>query len=127
MRDLKRNQKTIYYKLLIGKEDILDEDGNISGDYNPIYGDLKCIEISVSANKGTSETNAFGTDLDYDRTLSTSDVSCEIDEYTILWLDDANPTSTLTPDPYNYYVVKKAVSLNQIVYAIKKVDVSNVN
>lgn len=125
MRDLQRNQTLIYYKMLVGKEDILDDDGNITGDYNPIYGDLKAMMISVSANKGTTEADAFGTGFDYDRTLSTANTSCELNENSILWLDGADPTSALNPDPYNFYVKKKAPSLNQILYAVKKVDVTN--
>jgi hypothetical protein len=85
------------------------------------------LNISVSANKGSTEADAFGTDLDYDRTLSTADLSCDIDENTVLWLDDADPTAVLNPDPYNFYVVKRAKSINQIVFAVKAVDVSNAN
>ena len=124
MRDLKRNQSLIYYKLLVGKEEIVDDDGNATGDFNLIYGDLKSINISVSASKGTTEADAFGTDLTYDKTLSTADLGCELDENSILWLDGADPTSELNPDPYNYIVKKKAVSLNQVLIAIQEVDVS---
>ena len=127
MRNLARNQTMIYYKRLIGKEDVLDDDSNITGDYELIYGELQSLNISVSANKGTTEADAFGTDLDYDRTLSTADMSCDIDENTILWLDGADPTAVLNPDPYNFYVVKCAKSINQIVFAVKAVDVSNAN
>ena len=123
MRDLKRNQKLIYYALYTGETEIIDDDGNLTGDFKPTYGETKAMFISVSANKGTSETDAFGTNLDYDRTLSTANLSCEIDEHSILWLDGADPTDENSPDPYNFVVVKKATSLNQVLYAIKQVDV----
>lgn len=122
MRDLARNQQTVYYKLYLGETEIIDTDGNSTGNYAPTYGELKNLKISVSANKGDTEATAFGTALDYDKTLSTADTSCEIDENAILWLEDADPTSQ-TPDPYNYIVLKKAKSINQVLYAIKKVDV----
>lgn len=125
MRDLQRNQSLIYYKTLIGSEEIIDDDGNATGDSRLIYSDLKAMMISVSSNKGTTEADAFGTDLDYDKTLSTANTSCEIDEHSILWLDGADPTNAITPDPYNFVVVKKAKSLNQVLYAIQKVDVNN--
>ena len=124
MRDLKRNQSKIYYKLLVDQEEIRDDDGNATGNFEPIYGELKSLDISVSANKGTSEAEAFGTSLDYDKTLSTANTSCEIDENTILWID-IDPSGEINPPSHNFIVIKKAVSLNQVLYAIKKVDVSN--
>lgn len=125
MRNLKRNQQKIFYKLYISSEEIIDDDGNVTGLSSPIYGDLKSLDISVSANKGTTEATAFGTDLDYDKTLSTADTACELNENSILWIDDADPNKAIEPDPHNFIVLKKAVSLNQVLYAIKKVDVSN--
>lgn len=124
MRDLLRNQSLVYYKTVTGKEEIIDEDGNHTGLYDPIYSELKAMMISVSANKGTTEAEAFGTNLDYDKTLSTSNINCELDENTILWID-ADPTSDINPDPYNFIVRRKAKSINQVLYAIKQVDVSN--
>lgn len=123
MRDLQRNQVKIYYKTYLGETEIVDSNNNATGIFEKTYSDLKSFYISVSANKGTTEADAFGTALDYDRTLSTANLSCDIDEYSILWLDDADPTKQ-NPDPYNAIVQKKAKSLNQLLYAVKMVVVS---
>lgn len=116
MRDLKRNQQTIWYALLnVSKEQ--DEWGNsvdIKG-----YGSPTKININVSANKGEIEAQAFGTDLQYDRQMSTHDLSCPIDEYTHLWLDGQS-----SADTHNYEVVAVSKSLNCIRYAIRRVNVS---
>lgn len=116
MRDLKRNQQTIWYSLLnISTGE--DEWGNTED--IKTYGEPDSMDISVSANKGEASGQAFGMDLDYDREMSTHDMSCPIDEYTHLWIDGRDTTET-----HNYIVKAVSKSLNCIRYAIKKVNVS---
>ena len=119
MRNLARNCATVFFKNLVGTEDTYDEYGNNVGSPAKVYGELKSCEMSISGNKGNAENQMFGIDLDYDRTLSTADMTCEIDEYSVLWLDGAD-----TSGMHNYIVKKVAPTLNQIVYAVKRVDVS---
>ena len=116
MRDLIRNQQTVWYSLRNVVTD-KDEWGNtvdVKG-----YGEPIEIRMSVSANKGNISAQAFGTDLNYDREMSTHDMSCPIDEYTRLWLDGRN-----IADTHNFEVVAVSKSLNCIRYAIRRVDVS---
>lgn len=116
MRDLKRNQQTIWYALLSVSEE-KDEWGNthnVKGYGSPI----KC-KMTLSANKGEISAQAFGADLQYDREMSTHNMSCPIDEYTHLWLDGRNTTDT-----HNYEVVAVSKSLNCIRYALRRVNVS---
>jgi hypothetical protein len=75
--------------------------------------------MSVSANKGEASQQAFGMDLEYDREMSTHDMSCPIDEYTHLWIDGKD-----TKETHNYIVKAVSKSLNCIRYAIKKVNIS---
>lgn len=112
MRSLKRNQRKVYYKTLV-LSDKTDEYGN----EKYVRSDLKAIDISVSGNKGDTSDQLFGTSLDYDKTLSVSDTACEIGENTVLWVDKSPSES------YDYIVKKKSVTLNETVYAIKRVDV----
>ena len=116
MRDLKRNRQTIWYSLLnvsAGQ----DEWGNTED--VKTYGTPLSMAISVSANKGEVSQQAFGAELDYDREMTTHDMSCPIDEYTHLWIDGRS-----TDDTHNYAVKAVSKSLNCIRYAIKKVNVS---
>ena len=116
MRDLIRNQQTVWYSLRNVVTD-KDEWGNtvdVKG-----YGEPIEIRMSVSANKGNISAQAFGTDLNYDREMSTHDMSCPIDEYTRLWLDGRN-----IADTHNFEVVAVSKSLNCIRYAIRRVEVS---
>jgi hypothetical protein len=116
MRDLRRNQQTIWYSLqnVTGDKDEWGNTEDIKDHGEPIK-----MQLSVSANKGSISAQAFGTDLNYDREMSTHDMNCPIDEYTRLWLDGRKTTET-----HNYEVEKVSKSLNCIRYAIRRVDVS---
>ena len=116
MRDIRRNQQIIRYALRNVQIE-KDEWGNTADAKG--YGTPVVTYMSVSANKGTASAQAFGTELNYDREMSTHDMTCPIDEYTHLWLDGRSPTET-----HNYEVVAVSRSLNCIRYAIRRVDVS---
>lgn len=116
MRDLKRNKQTIWYSLLNVSTDT-DEWGNTED--VKTYGEPVQMDISISGNRGEASQQAFGTDLKYDREMSTHDMSCPIDEYSHLWLDGRSSDET-----HNYIVKAVSKTLNCIRYAIEKVDVS---
>ena len=116
MRDLKRNQQTIWYTLLEVTKD-KDAWGNTIDIKE--HGEPKQMKISLSANKGEASAQAFGAELDYDREMITHDMNCPINEYSRLWLDGRSTTDT-----HNYVVKAVSKSLNCIRIAIKKVNVS---
>lgn len=113
MRDLKRNQTKITYRLYLGKEQKLDKNGCRTGTYIPKYGEETELYLSVSANKGDYSMQQFGSLLDYDRTMIISDPNCPIDENARVYIGG------------NTYAVKAvARSLNASQYAIKRVDIN---
>ena len=119
MRSLLRNQQPVFYKLYKGQEEILDEWNNPTGSFLPIYSELKSAMLCVSPNKGSSEVEQFGSLEDYDRTMTTADTTCDINEDAVLWVDGAD-----TEGPYNYIVKLVAPWKNSISFAIKQVEVS---
>lgn len=119
MRNLQRNLEPVFYKLYMGEEEIIDSYGNSTGIYYPIYSELKSAMLCVSPNKGTSEVNMFGSFADYDRTMTTADTSCDIDENAVLWVGKAD-----TDGPWNYIVKRVAPWKNSISFAIQQVAVS---
>ena len=119
MLNLSRNTFPVAFKLYEGKTEIIDEHGNKTGSYTLNYGELQTDYLSVSPNKGTAEVDMFGSFDDYDRTLTTSNVDCQINEDSVLWIDGQD-----TNGPHNYIVKKRAPWKNSISYAIKKVEVS---
>lgn len=90
MRGLRINQQPVFYRLYEGQEEIVDEYGNVTGSFVPIYGSLKSAMLCVSPNKGSSEVNQFGSTEDYDSTMTTADANCPIDENAVLWVDGAD-------------------------------------
>lgn len=122
MRSLLRNQQPVFFKLYEGEEEIIDMYGNPTGSFIPIYSELKSAMLCVSPNKGYTEVQQFGTTLDYDRTMTTADANCQIDENAVLWIDGAD-----TDGPWNAIVKRRAPWKNSIQYAIQKVTVSQYN
>lgn len=119
MRSLRANQQPVFYRLFEGEEEIIDEFGNSTGSFIPKYGPLRSAMLCVSPNKGSSEVNQFGSSEDYDRTMTTADANCPIDENAVLWVDGAD-----TDEPWNYIVKLVARWKNSAQYAIKQVTVS---
>lgn len=119
MRNLVANTQPVFFKLLTGQEEVYDQYGNPIGSYLPIYGELKCAAICVSPNKGSAEVEQFGTFADYDRTMTTADTACPIDENAVLWVDGQD-----TNGPWNYIVKRRAEWKNSLQFAIKRVEIS---
>lgn len=120
MRDLKRNTQTVYFKLYLGEQEIIDQYGNATGSHLPIYSDLMKADLVVSPNKGSTETEQFGALMDYDRTMTTANPKIQIDEHSVLWLDGAD-----TDGPWNYEVKKRAPWKNSIQFAISQATVGS--
>lgn len=120
MRSLLRNQQRVFFKLYEGEEEIVDEYGNPTGSFLPVYGPLRSAMLCVSPNRGNSEVQQFGSLEDYDRTMTTADTKVAIDENSVLWVDGAN-----TDGPYNYIVKRRAPWKNSVQFAIQQVKVSD--
>lgn len=118
MRLMRINTRKIHYALYEGLGDyILDEDGYRTSEREVLYSDPVQIRANVSPAGGEAWAETFGTLENYDRIIITDDMSCPIDENSILWVE-------VLPDEANdYRVYRVAKFLNHIAYAVKKVDV----
>lgn len=139
MRCLERNKQPLYYCLYSDKEEIIDEYGNSTGQYIRIYEAPVLMKANISQATGFSNTEQFGTLENYDKVIVTCDMSCPIDENSVLFIDkEPDETNVLThettaittidklvevPTP-DYIVVRVAKSLNSISIAVRKVRVS---
>lgn len=119
MRALKRNQQEIFYALYEGTEDILDEDGYETSETEAVYGKPIPLWINVSAASGENSVQQFGAFADYDKILVTCDLNLPIDEQTVFWIDETDTTKA-----FDYTVKKIAKSLNSLLIAVKKVEVT---
>lgn len=137
MRDCKKNQQELYYATYSDQiiEYYRDSDGNII--YDEIDGEfiprIKCeragytnpvpFDFETSAGKGTAQTEVFGSDVDFTRTISTTDMSIPIDELSLVWIEhepEFLPDGTVDPDSADYKVAAKpSKSKTDIVIALK--------
>ena len=119
MRSLARNKQKLHYALLVSRTEIIDADGNKTGEFENTYGNPIEFKANISPARGNADIDIFGANVNYSKTIVTTDMRCPIDENSLLWID----TDPLT-QPYNYVVTQVAKSLNVITYAIKEVRVS---
>ena len=119
-----RNDKPFYYCLFKDTEPITDEYGNERGENRVLYYDSVLAYANISPASGYAQTEQFGNLDNYDKVIVTHDMNCPIDENSVLFVDK-EPEYTVAGDPmFDYTVRRKAVSLNHIAYAVRKVDVS---
>lgn len=125
MRSLLRNNRTFYYAKYDGKTELIDDYGNITGQFEIVYSMPIKTDGNISASKGEMQNQQFGDSENYDKVIVLDNKDIPIDEYSILWVDtlpvlnDDGSTET----PHDYIVRQVARSLNSVSIAISKVNV----
>lgn len=124
MRCMERNKRTFHYALFKEEVPHKDEDGNESGEPQVIYEVPVEMRANVSPATGNSNIEQFGNDLRYDKVIVTDDLTCPIDENSVLFVDTLPCKDDDGNLLFDYVVKKVARSLNSISIAISKVEVS---
>lgn len=123
MRSLKKDQRELFYSLYERKIPIFDSDGFETGDYETGYSAPFSFCANISAGRGDSQEAVFGKELEFSRTISTTDMACPINEHSLIWIETKpvlKPDGTADPDSADYTVATRpAKSLNSIMIAIK--------
>lgn len=120
MRDLEINKQLIYYAQPLPPQPILDEDGYETGEMDyTVTSEPKPYRINISSAKGEMATRQFGELEEYDKIMVTANKNIDITEETVLWVDNLD-----IHQPYDYIVKKVAKSLNNVTFAIRKVNVN---
>lgn len=135
MRNLDRNKKYLWYALQTGITAVVDANGHKTGEKDMTYGDPVKVRMSMAissgannlGSQGIAELEPYGIVTGYTARAVTEDMNCPIDETSHIWYG-IEPTKTVegvTVDvPHNYMVVRKAKSLNHVIYYLKEVDVT---
>ena len=126
MRCMWRNRVRFFYANHIDKEPVIDEYGNLTGEYKVQYSNPKESGGSISATKGEVATRQFGDDESYDRVIVMDDPKVPIEKSSILWIENMPViyADGTTDTPHDYIVKQVARSLNSVSIAISKVNVS---
>ena len=106
MRCLKRNMQPFKYAHILSQTEMVDTDGNYTGETDVQYTTPVTAYANINALTGAADVEAYGTRLKYDRTLVMSVLPEGMDETTVLWLDNLDSD---TPD---YVVLRISKSLN---------------
>lgn len=119
----KRYKTKFYYLLYAGTEPMSDGCGNEVGT-KVIYHAAEEMEANISPAAGSAQVEQFGSLAGYDRVILTDELSCPIDENTVLFIDkDPEYGADGTP-LYDYRVRRVARSKNLVSIAVSKVSVS---
>lgn len=124
MKTMERNKSPFWYLLYDKKVPVMDDDGNETGDYRVIYKEAVQRKENISAATGSAQVEQFGNFISYDKVIVTDDLSCPIDENSVLFIDKEPEYDTDGNPLYDYIVKRVAKSLNSISYAVSKVNVS---
>ena len=116
MRGLNRNKKTLYYALYDDQTEIVDINGNRTGEYTPSYSSPVKARMNIAPAQGNADWDPFGISTPYTKVAMTFDMESPITETSIVWIDKD------IDEPHNYVVTAIARSLNNIVYALYEVQ-----
>ena len=146
MRILERNKKELWYANRVSDRYVTDNNGLKTGEKEQTYGTPTKVRMSMAISSGANNLGSqgiaslepYGIVTGYTARAVTEDMNCPMEEQSRIWfgiLPTHTETRTRTvngetvtenvevPNPYNYMVVRKAVSLNHLIYYLKEVDV----
>ena len=122
MRTVQRNKRDVWYALYLGEQEVVDEDGNFTGETEIAYSEPVHIRANVSPATGNTNMEMFGNFADYSRVVVTDDVSIPVNENAVMWIDK-EPIEGHGIEGYNYIVRRVAKSFNSVAIAVRDVDV----
>lgn len=147
MRVLSRNKKDIWYANPLTESYVTDKNGLKTGEKTQTYTSPAKLRMSMAISSGANNLGSqgiaslepYGIVTGYTARAVTEDLNCPMEEQSRVWYgilpthtetitNTVNGQTTTTevevPNPYNYTVVRKAKSLNHLIYYLKEVDVS---
>ena len=125
MRHQKRNKKEVSYLNYVSSTDVLDGDGNPTGEKNVVYSSPSKMKLYAQSSSGLVVVEALGTDVQYDKVayVSKADRS-KIDENSVFFIDRAVEYDGSNKPLFDYRVKKIASLVNEYVIGLVKVGYS---
>jgi hypothetical protein len=120
VRTVQRNKRPIWYALYNGVTEVVDDDGNYTGEQEVSYGEPIQARLNVSGGRGQAEIELFGVDNPFTRTAVTDDLTTPFTTDTIFWFE-ADPET----DPHNYRCTGISRTINQVVIALAEVEITD--
>lgn len=131
MRSLDRERRGVRIAAFRGKEQVVDDEGRLTGTWAVTYEPPETFYATVSPAAGNTYADGFGLGVSYDRTMIVHAIGLGIQESSVVWVDtipDTDPeTGELNYDenhepvtPYEYTIASVAESYNVTNVALKK-------
>ena len=117
MRTLKRNKRPVAYAFYAGVQELTDEWGNYTGEYEINYTTPIKTLMNVSGGRGQADIALFGLTQTFARTATTEDLDTEFNTETVFWIENDPDT-----EPHDYRVVAVSRTINQVVLALAEVE-----
>ena len=147
MRILSRNKKDIWFANRLSDSYVTDNNNLKTGEKRQTYATPVKVRMSMAISSGANNLGSqgvaslepYGIVTGYTARAVTEDLNCQMGEQSKVWygiLPTHTETRTTTvngqttqenvevPNPHNYVVVRKAKSLNHLIFYLKEVDVS---
>lgn len=123
MRDFKRSQREMYYALFDKIVPQIDENGDETGDTVETYSNPIGFKASLSPGKGKVQSELFGADVKFERTISTTDMNLPISVDSLVWYETEPiflEDGSVDPDSADYEVAAPpSRGQNVLVIALK--------
>lgn len=120
MRTVKRNKRPVAYAFYAGQTEIVDDDGNYTGELDVSYSEPVKTLMNVSGGRGQADIALFGLTQTFARTATTEDLQTNWSTDMVFWVE-ADPDT----EPYDYRVAAVSRTINQVVVALAEVDVED--
>jgi len=117
LRTLKRNKRPVAYATYTGVQELTDEQGNYTGEYDVYHSTPIKTLMNVSGGRGQANIALFGLTDSFSRTAATSDLDTDWNTEMVFWVETDPDT-----EPFDYRVVAVSRTINQVVLALAEVE-----
>ena len=117
MRTSQRDKRPVAYAFYDGMTELVDGNGDYTGEYQLSYTTPVKTFMNVSGGRGQADVSLFGLTDTFSRTITTDDIETPFSTSTVFWIE-CDPDK----DPFNYRVVAVSRTINQVVLAIAEVE-----
>ena len=122
MRTNQRDKRPVAYAFYDSMTEMVDGDGNYTGEHEITYTTPVKTLMNVSGGRGQSDVSLFGLTDTFARTAVTDDLTTPFDTTTVFWIE-CDPDT----EPFNYRVVAVSRTINQVVLALAEVENDEAN
>ena len=127
MRVLQRNKRTIWYALYNGVVEVLDEDGNYTGEQAVSYATPVKARMNVSGGRGQAAIEEFGIDNPFTHSAVTDDLTTPFNTDTVFWFGKEPYDGDGNLTAHNFWCTGIARTINGVTLALKEVSGEEVN